>query len=124
MGEKVKKRVLIIGASLKPSRFSYMALKKLTEYNHEVFAIGNKEGEIFGVQIQKSNASLGNIDTVTLYINSINQINYEDYILKMHPKRIIFNPGTENSSLAAKSRAAGIEVVMDCTLVMLDAGSF
>lgn len=118
------KRVLVVGASPKPHRFSHMAIKKLLQYNHEVFAVGNREGIAAGVQIQKGFSGINNIDTITLYINQMNQKTIEDEILELNPKRIIFNPGTDNSHLAAKARALGIEVVSDCTLVMLGQGTF
>jgi predicted CoA-binding protein len=120
----MKKRVLVIGASPKPHRFSHMAIKKLLQNEHEVFAIGNREDLAAGIPIQKGFGGIENIDTITLYINKGNQKPIENTILELNPKRIIFNPGAENSSLASKAKDLGIEVVSDCTLVMLGQGSF
>jgi uncharacterized protein len=117
-------RVLVIGASPKPHRFSHMAIKKLIQYNHEVIAVGNKEDIAVGIPIRKNFNGIENIDTITLYINQNNQKNIENEILGIRPKRIIFNPGTENSSLAQKAKKLGIEVVSDCTLIMLGQGTF
>lgn len=64
------------------------------------------------------------VDTVTLYLNPRNQEEWEDYILSLHPKRIIFNPGTENSSLRSKAEQLGVETEYACTLVMLSAGNY
>ncbi|MBS4061153.1 MAG: CoA-binding protein [Bacteroidetes bacterium] len=120
----MKKRVLVIGASPKPHRFSHMAIKKLLQNNHEVFAIGSREDFAAGIPIQIGFEGIENIDTITLYINQGNQKPIEKSILELKPKRIIFNPGTENSGLASKAKELGIEVVSDCTLVMLGQGSF
>ncbi|TNE56910.1 MAG: CoA-binding protein, partial [Bacteroidetes bacterium] len=64
------------------------------------------------------------VDTVTLYVGPQRQVPYYEYILSLHPKRIIFNPGTENPELEALAEAQGIEVVEGCTLVMLSIGGY
>jgi predicted CoA-binding protein len=120
----MKKKVLVIGASQNPERFSFIAIKKLLHFGHEVVALGAKSGMVDGVIIETEKIKFNDIHTVTLYIGSKNQDGYLDYLLKLKPTRVIFNPGTSNFELEQALENAGIEVVQNCTLVMLDAGSF
>ncbi len=117
-------KTLILGASLKPNRYSFRALNDLLDYGHEVMAIGNRIGEIRGVKIQRELYELNDIHTVTLYLNPYNQRNYINYILKLKPERVIFNPGTENHDFMQNLQDIGVEVVEGCTLVMLRTGQF
>src|SRR5690606_13087189 len=103
----------------KPDRYSNMAIKKLRNYNHPVVAIGNKAGKVLDVDIIKGRPSFEDIDTVTLYINPKIQEDYYEYILGLQPKRIIFNPGTENTEFENRAEAKGIKTMEACTLVML-----
>lgn len=101
----------------------------LREYNHPVAAIGLKAGKIDDVEIQTGLPKIGissgrSLDTVTLYVGPQNQPVYYDYILALKPKRVIFNPGTENPELESTLEKAGIEVVEGCTLVMLSIGNY
>jgi uncharacterized protein len=118
------KKTLVIGASPNPQRFSYKAIRLLQKYGHAVEAIGIRTGKIDDIEIQLNLPILAEIQTVTLYIGTDKQHRYYDYILNLHPQRIIFNPGTENPELEKKAKDAGIEVVEDCTLVMLNNGRF
>jgi predicted CoA-binding protein len=113
------KKTLIIGASEKPERYANKAFHSLKNHQHEVVMIGNKEGVIDGVSIQKGNPLFNSIDTITLYLNPKNQEAYYDYILSLKPKRIIFNPGTENEELQEIAKKQGIEIQEACTLVLL-----
>lgn len=113
------KKTLVIGASEKAERYSNMAIKKLRANNHPVVAVGNKEGKVADVTIIKGHPDFNDIDTVTLYINPKIQESYYDYILGLHPKRIVFNPGTENTELEEIANKNGIETIEACTLVML-----
>lgn len=115
----MKKKTLVLGASGNPERYSHMAVKKLVANGHPVIAIGRKKGEIEGEPIVTELLPQVNIDTVTLYLNPANQVPYYNYILSLHPKRIIFNPGTENEELANLAQNKGIETREACTLVML-----
>ncbi len=118
------KKTLVLGASENPSRYSHLAIKKLSAYNHPVVAIGRKEGKVGSVPIHKEMASESGIDTVTLYMNPTHQQEYYDYILSLNPKRIIFNPGTENEELMNLAEKQNIETVLGCTLVMLSMGEY
>lgn len=118
------KQTLVIGASDNPERYSYMAVSQLRQHHHSVKAIGRKPAVVKDVTIETEKAVFENIDTVTLYINSDHQKEYEDYILSLHPKRIIFNPGTENPAFEAKAKQAGIHTMEACTLVLLSTGQY
>lgn len=115
---------MVLGASENPSRYSYLAVRKLVSHQHPVVAIGKKKGNVSGVEIQTEHVPVEGIDTVTLYLNPTNQKPYYDYILGLKPRRIIFNPGTENDELIKKAEEQGIEPVIACTLVMLSTGQY
>jgi predicted CoA-binding protein len=117
-------KTLVIGASTNPSRFSHLAIKSLVKHNIEVVAIGKKRGEVDGITIVVDKPNYTDVHTVTLYINPSHQEEYLDYVVSLKPKRIIFNPGTENGDLMKIARKNGIEVVFDCTLVMLNNGNY
>lgn len=119
-----KKKTLVLGASGNPSRYSYLAIQRLRKYDHPVVAVGRRVGEVADVPISKEQLPEKDIDTVTLYLNPTNQVEYYNYILGLHPKRIIFNPGTENDELIRLARENNIEPVLGCTLVMLGTGQY
>jgi len=120
------KKTVVIGASTNPSRYAYIAANMLKDYGHEVVPVGIKKGELVGKEILnlKDNPQVDDVDTVTLYVGPHNQEPWYDYVLGLNPKRIIFNPGTENGHLEKMAEDKGIEVVEGCTLVMLRAGQF
>lgn len=118
------KKTLIIGASENPERYAYIAMKMLQDHNHPVVAVGRKQIETLGVQIEKDKIHFDGIDTVTLYLNPKNQVEYYDYILSLKPKRVIFNPGTENPELYKMLQQNGIEYEVACTLVLLSTRQF
>ena len=117
-------KTLVIGASENVQRYSNMAIRKLLDYGHEVVAIGNKEGEVKGVKIEKSTPLFENVDTVTLYLNPSNQKSYYDYILQLQPNRVVFNPGTENPELQQKLKEHHIRYENACTLVLLSMNEY
>ena len=119
-----KKKTLILGASQNPERYSYLALQRLTAHQHPVIAIGAKKGQVGETIIETEKKIFDDIDTVTMYLNPLRQKEYYDYILSLHPKRIIFNPGAENDELAALAEEKGIQVQEACTLVLLSTGQF
>jgi uncharacterized protein len=113
------KKTLVLGASTNPERYSFLAVERLAAYNHPVVAIGNKQGQIGNHPILTEHVFMNDIDTVTLYLNPSHQKEYYSYILSLKPKRIIFNPGTENKELYDLALQNHIEPVEACTLVML-----
>lgn len=120
----MNKKTIVLGASENPSRYSNMAVKKLAAYHHDVVAIGRRPGNINGIEITKEQNAENDVDTITLYLNPENQKPYYDYIISIKPKRIIFNPGTENDELEALAEKNGIQTQEACTLVMLSTGQY
>lgn len=118
------KKTLVLGASTNPNRYSFLAVNKLKRYGHEVVAVGKKDANIDNIQISKEPILFNDVDTVTLYLNPDNQVQYYDYIVNLHPKRIIFNPGTENDDLVEIAKKNNIETIEACTLVMLSVGQY
>lgn len=119
-----QKKTLVIGASENPARYSNLAVNKLTAHQHPVAALGAKKGTIGSTPIETEKKPIEDIDTVTLYLNPLRQKEYYDYILSLHPKRIIFNPGAENDELAKLAQSKGIKVQEACTLVLLSTGQY
>ena len=121
---KEPKKTLVLGASQNPSRYSYLAVNRLRANQHPVVAIGKREGTVADVNIITEHPQMNDIDTVTVYMNENNQKQYYDYILSLHPKRIIFNPGAENDELAEIATRQGIKPIEACTLVLLSTGQY
>ena len=120
------KKTVVIGASPNPGRFAFIASKMLQEYKVEFVPIGIRKGEIAGQTILdlKEKPPVEKVDTVTLYLGPQNQPEWYDYILSLKPKRIIFNPGTENQEFMKMAREKNIEVSPACTLVLLRSGQY
>lgn len=118
------KKTLIIGATPNSDRYAYQAAHKLVEKGHEIINVGIKKGEVAGVQIESAGKAYHDIDTITLYIGPDLQVGYYDYILQTKPKRVIFNPGTENKELEQLLTEHQIEPVEACTLVLLSIGQY
>ena len=120
----MSKKTLVLGASLKSSRYSNMAVNKLLSHGIETVAIGLRKGSINGVDIDTDKVSYDNIHTVTLYLNPKRQQEYYDYIVSLEPARVIFNPGTENPELYTLLRENGIDYEIACTLILLNVRSY
>ena len=118
------KKTLVLGASLNESRYSNLAINRLVNYGHTVEAVGLKKGEVTGVSISTEMEHFENIDTVTLYLNPQRQVEYYDYIVSLKPKRVIFNPGTENPELYKILKEHNIENEVACTLVLLGTNQY
>jgi predicted CoA-binding protein len=120
----MSKTTAVIGASPNPDRYAFKATRSLKNHGHKVFPVGIHRGEIDGETILLDKPALKDVDTVTLYVGPRNQVHWKEYILGLHPKRIIFNPGTENPELEKAAEDKGIECVHGCTLVMLSIGDY
>ena len=118
------KKTLVLGASPNPIRFSHKAVKSLVRHGHDVVPIGIREGDIMWQKIIIGKPKLKNIHTITLYLSPDNQKEYYDYIIQLAPKRIIFNPGSENQELIELAMKNNIEVSIACTLIMLNKGKY
>ncbi|WP_346089218.1 CoA-binding protein [Sphingobacterium ginsenosidimutans] len=118
------KKTLILGASTNPSRYSNKAANMLRKHGHDIVNIGLSGGEVAGAPIEKKGEVHSDIDTVTMYLGEQNQKEYYNYILATKPKRIIFNPGAENTELEQIAMENGIKTERACTLVLLSTGQF
>lgn len=125
MSQSRSETVAVLGASPKPDRYAYKAFEMLREYGHRPIPVNPAFDEILGEKCYSKIADApGVIDTVTLYLGPARSEPLIDEIINAKPRRIIMNPGAENSTLAARAEDAGIEVVEGCTLVMLRTGQF
>ncbi|MBL7775120.1 MAG: CoA-binding protein [Saprospiraceae bacterium] len=118
------KKTLVLGATPNPSRYAYLAMHALLRHGHAAVPVGIRAGDVAGIPIQQGMPDVPDVDTVTLYVGPERQPPYYEYLLGLKPRRIIFNPGTENPALAALAQARGIETVEGCTLVMLSIGNY
>lgn len=114
----------MLGASSNPSRYSYLAVEKLKAHGHAVVAVGREHGSIGTTTIDTDFPKTQDIDTLTLYLNPERQKEVYADILALKPKRIIFNPGTENPELEKLAQANGIQTEEACTLVLLSTGQY
>ncbi|WP_299579371.1 CoA-binding protein [uncultured Sunxiuqinia sp.] len=120
----MKKNTLVIGASENPDRYSHKAIKALRNNGHPVVAIAPRAGKVEDVEFDTSKKPYSEIDTVTLYVGPRHQPDYYDYLFELNPRRVIFNPGTENQELIQKLEHKGIEAEEACTLVLLSIGAY
>lgn len=120
----MNKKTLVLGASLKPNRYSNYAIQRLVANNIETVAFGLKEGGVSGIEIDTNLVDYEDIHTVTLYLNKKRQREYYDYIVSLKPKRVIFNPGTENPELYNILKDNGIGFEAACTLVLLSTNQY
>lgn len=120
----MEKITLVLGASDNPRRYSYLAIRSLINHQFPVIAIGKRKGTAHGIPITTEKEIYPDVHTITLYLNPANQKQYYDYIFSLNPKRIIFNPGTENHELISLANNNGIKTLEACTLVMLSSGQY
>jgi predicted CoA-binding protein len=115
------KLTLVVGATDNPERYAYRAADLLQAKGIPMIPIGIKKGVVFGEEILdlRQKPILAGIHTITLYLGPQNQPESIDYLIGLQPKRIIFNPGTENPEFIQKASDLGIETIEACTLVML-----
>lgn len=120
----MKKKTLVLGASLNPSRYSNLAIERLVRMKQPTVAVGLRDGIVNGVTINSEMVDFEDIDTITLYLNAKRQEGYYDYIIDLQPKRVIFNPGTENPELYKLLSEHGIKFENACTLIMLSTNQY
>ncbi|MDO1511811.1 CoA-binding protein [Maribacter confluentis] len=118
------KKTLVFGASLKPNRYSNIAINRLVAAGVETCAFGLRAGNVSGVEIYTNLDKINDIHTITLYLNPKRQEEYYQSIISLNPKRVIFNPGTENPVFYNLLKKNGIEVDIACTLVLLGTGQY
>lgn len=118
------RKTLVIGASEQAERYSNKAILSLLEHHHPVVAMANRSGKVGAINFLTTKEIVADVDTVTLYINPEVQKEYIDYIVSLHPKRVIFNPGTENPAFFERLKKQGIEATEACTLVLLNTDQY
>ncbi len=101
-----------------------MAINRLVNNGLEVVAYGLKEGDVSGIKIDTYLKHYEKIDTVTIYLNPKRQKEYYNYIISLHPKRVIFNPGTENPEFYQILKDNNIAFEVACTLVLLSTNQY
>lgn len=123
---ETKHLTVVMGASPNPSRYAYLAAERLLNHDKPFKLVSIKKGELFGETFLdlRARPHIEDVHTVTLYIGAARLMEWKDYILSLNPKRIIFNPGTENMELAEEAQKLGIKTVFGCTLVMLGTGQY
>jgi len=119
-------KTIVLGATTKPERYAYKATERLVDSGIEVVPVGIRKGLCGGLPIQNDQPSIEKVHTITLYLNPRVQEDYYDYIIKMAPKRVIFNPGTENTALYGllKKKLPETKIEVACTLVLLSIGAY
>lgn len=120
----MNKKTVVLGASIDEERYSFKAANMLKQFGHEIILIGARDGNVSGEKILIGQPSVDDVDTVTMYLSPSRQKDMYDYVLSLHPKRIIFNPGSENHELAALAESKGIITEEACTLVLLRTGQY
>ena len=120
----MKFKTLVIGASINPERYAYKAIHLLVKHEIEVVPMGEKPGFVANLLIVSPLIVQVNIHTITLYLGASKQEPYYDFILKINPKRVLFNPGTENPKLAKLLNEKGILWENACTLVLLSTNQY
>ncbi|MBK8956179.1 MAG: CoA-binding protein [Saprospiraceae bacterium] len=118
------KKTIVLGASTNPERSVYKAIFHLKNAGHEIILIGKTPGEVHGVPIQTDRSLHKDVDTITLYLNSKHQEQWYSYILALQPRRLIFNPGAENSELSNLANQHGIQTEEACTMVLVQTGQY
>lgn len=120
------KKTLIVGSTTNRGRYAYIAAEMLTEYGNEIVPIGIKKGEVLGKEILdiRSKPMIEGVDTITLYIGPVHQPEWYDYLIGLKPRRVIFNPGTENRIFERMLGEQGIEALEACTLVLLRSNQY
>jgi hypothetical protein len=118
------KKTLVLGASTNPARYSFLAIHSLRKHRHQVVALGLKPGKVADVEISTVREFFAGIDTVALYVGPHKQPEIYDFVERLHPLRVIFNPGTENPVFEKRLESAGIKVEIACTLVLLSTGQY
>jgi len=120
----MKNVTLVVGASANPNRYSNIAIKRLLDQELPVAALGIKKGKVVTITIDDKKQDYKNIDTVTLYLNPKNQEEFYNYIIGLKPRRVIFNPGSENDEFVKLLEENNIEALIACTLVMLSINQY
>ena len=121
------KKVLILGASSDETRYSYMAMERLIDHGYQVILVSPKYDEIEDHHCYRQLRDVElkeKVDAITMYVGSKISSNLISDIVKINPKVVIFNPGSENSELYKALEQKGIHYLEACTLVLLNTNQF
>jgi predicted CoA-binding protein len=122
---KKSEKVIVLGASTNEERYSNMAIKLLTKNNHSVIPVNPKEKTIEGLEVVNNLSEIKEtIDTLTVYVKPKILAHEIDNIIAISPKRVIFNPGTEDTELQKLLEANEIICQQACTLVLLNTDQY
>lgn len=117
--------VVVVGASNKPERYSFKAVRLLREKGHTPYPVHPALAVVDGLPVCPSLRAIPvPVDTVTVYLSAGNQQPIAEELLNSGARRVILNPGAENPELAEQLRRRGKEVLHACTLVLLTTGQF
>lgn len=117
--------VAVLGANPNPERYSNMAIVLLKALGFQVIPVHPALPEIEGLPVAKHLGEIQReIHTLTLYVGARHLPPLTDAIVRLGPRRVIFNPGTENAVVIETLRRSGIDCVEGCTLVLLKTGQF
>ena len=123
-----KENVIVLGASSKEERYSFKAVSSLIEHGHMAIPVHPREKEVAGLKcfnnLSDVEKMFPQIDTVTIYVNPQISMELSKEILKLRPKRVIFNPGSENRDLMEILKQNNVDVLEACTLVLLNIGEY
>jgi len=117
-------KMIVLGATENPDRFSCKAVKALLRNDYEVVPVGFRKGFIKEIEILTGKPQFEDVDTVLIYMGAKKQKEFYDYIQDLKPRRVIFNPGAENPELQDLLKSQGIETVKDCALILINTDSF
>lgn len=118
-------KVVVLGASPNPDRYSNKAIRQLKAHGHIVVPVNPAHKTIEGLPVAASLAAVqGPVDTLTVYVGPQHIEPLLDDIVALGPKRVIINPGAESPVLTKRLEASGIRFLEACTLVMLSTGQF
>lgn len=118
-------QVAILGVSSNASRYAHRAAVRLLAAGHQVFGINPLLPAVPGVNVVGKISDLPpGIHTLTMYVGAPTSTPAAKAILDYGFTRVIFNPGSENAKLEQGLKEAGVQVLDDCTLVMLSTKRF
>lgn len=118
-------KVIVLGASPKPERYSNKAVKLLIDKGYEVLPVNPRCREVHGVTTLKDLSEIsGEVYAISVYLNPESCMDYIKEIQRISPQKVILNPGTESDELETKLKDEGITAVKVCTIVLLTTGQF
>lgn len=117
--------VVVLGASPKPIRYSYQAVRLLRDKGFRIIPVHPKAQRIEQIPVVPSLAGIHEpVDTLTLYIGPERVRSQIQGIVDLRPGRVVLNPGAESHDLEVALRNARIPFEHACTLVLLRTGQF